>query len=69
MNLTTIGFSLGFFLITAVTFAIWMRAPTKGDAGFFPLLASLSAFLFFLACFAFGVWFSLLRVRGLKWWL
>jgi hypothetical protein len=69
--LLTIGLSAAFVLIASATFAIWMRPPrdTSGRVDFFPMAAAVTGLLFFLACFAVGVWFSLARAKGETWML
>lgn len=60
-----------FFLLTAVTMRVWLKPPkpgsTEGTQTGYLLTATLLGALFFVACFCFGVWFSMLRLKGETW--
>lgn len=68
-TILTVGFSIGFLVIASSTFAVWMRPPHDRDGRVvsFPMVAAITGFLFFLSCFALGVWFSLARLKGELW--
>jgi Co/Zn/Cd efflux system component len=73
LNLLTVVFSIGFFVLATLTFFVWLQPPpAKARAKTFgveayTILAAVTAVLFFLACFALGVWFAILRMRGGLW--
>ena len=78
MSLLTVVLSIGFFLLAALTFFVWMQPPPSlrkseqaSGKGFvietYMILAAVTGVLFFIACFALGVWFAILRMRGGLW--
>lgn len=71
MNAVTVGLVLVFLALTTLTFMIWIKPPRifQGEArmDLYPVVAAVTAILFFLSCFALGVWFSILRLRGEFW--
>jgi hypothetical protein len=72
MNFASAAGAIGFFVVSAVTFLIWLNPPARQSgrlARMYPVLAAVIATVFFLMCFSFGVWFSVLRMRGEMWML
>jgi hypothetical protein len=72
MNAASAVGAIGFFVVSALTFLIWLNPPASENARLarmYPALAAVAATLFFLMCFSLGVWFSVLRMRGEMWML
>jgi hypothetical protein len=72
MNLPTAIAGAAFFALVALTFFTWLGVPTKlGErktgSQVQTILAAITGILLFIACFAFGVWFSILRMKGTLW--
>lgn len=66
MSLQSWLFVGGYVIVAAITFSIWLQ-PEPRTSPFRAGLAASMAILFFLSSFAFGVWLSVMKMKGHLW--